>query len=164
MLTSLKAHVHLTVFVKCSHTLSNPSLLEIAKWLLNPSFLLPQCMVVGDGFHTVVLDVANLAIQHLVILVVSRTPAFLVNQILALVVFIWTIVALVLFILLSPILGVIALTILKSILQVARMLEARKEVGNPDMVCTILIKEGQGNTCGYYNPCQLPSMPTLYIQ
>ena len=59
----------------------------------------------------------------------------------ALVVFIWTIMALVLFILLSPILGVIALTILKTLLQVAEMLETRTEVDKPDMVCITPIKE-----------------------
>jgi hypothetical protein len=72
---------------------------------------------------------------------VTRTPAFIVNQIIALVVFIWTIMALVLFILLSPILGVIALTILKTLLQVARMLEARAEAGKLDVVHIIIINE-----------------------
>ena len=49
--------------------------------------------------------------------------------------------ALVLFILLSPILGVIALRILKTLLQVAQMLETRTEVEEPDVVCITPIKE-----------------------
>ena len=108
---------------------------------LNPSFPLPHYMVVGDSFHVVVLDMANLAIQHQTILMVTRASAFLINQIKALVVFIWTIMALVLFILLSPILGTIALTILRPISKVARMLETRKEADKPDVVCITLIKE-----------------------
>ena len=64
-----------------------------------------------------------------------------IHCILAFVVFIWIIMDLVLFILLSPILGVIALTILKTSLQLARVLEIRKEVGKLDMVCIIIIKE-----------------------
>ena len=63
----------------------------------------------------------------------------------ALVVFIWTKMALVLFILLSPILGVIALTILKTLLQVAEMLETRTEVDEPDVVRITPIKE-EGET------------------
>ena len=87
ILTCLKVHVHLMIFIKCFHTLSNPSALEIAKWLLKPSFLLPLYTVVRDSFHMVVLDVADLAIQHLAILVVARTPALIIKQILALIVF-----------------------------------------------------------------------------
>ena len=87
ILTCLKVHVHLMIFIKCFNTLSNPSALEIAKWLLKPSFLLPQYTVVRDSFHMVVLDVADLAIQHLAVLVVARTPALIIKQILALIVF-----------------------------------------------------------------------------
>ena len=61
----------------------------------------------------------------------------------ALVVFTWTIVALVLFILLSPTNGMIVLTIPKTILQVASMLVVRKEVVKPDMAPTIPNKEGR---------------------
>ena len=131
-------------FVKYSYTLSNLSLLEIAKWHLNPSFPLSHYMVVGDGFHVAVLDVADLATQHQAILMVIRASTFLVHQIMALVVFFWTIMELVLFILLPPILGVIALTILKILLQVAKMLETRTEVDKLDVVCIIIInKEGK---------------------
>ena len=56
-------------------------------------------------------------------------------------VFIWTIMALVLFILLSPILQVIALTILNTVLQVAGMLETRTEVNEPDVVHITPTKE-----------------------
>ena len=52
-------------------------------------FLSPAIIHGGRGqFHMVVKDVANFFIQHLTTLVVTRTPAFLINQILALVVFI----------------------------------------------------------------------------
>ena len=132
--------MHLTIFVKCYHTLFNLSLLEIAKWRLNPSFPLPHYMVVGDGFHVVVLDMAGLATQQAILMVI-RASTFLVHQIVALMVFIWTIMALVLFILLSPILQVIALTILNTVLQVAGMLETRTEVNEPDVVHITPTKE-----------------------
>jgi prepilin signal peptidase PulO-like enzyme (type II secretory pathway) len=95
----------------------------------------------GDCFPMVVLDMVDLAIQPLSLLMVTRTQAFLIKQILALVVFIWTIMVLVLFIPVSPILGVIVLTISKTILQVAGKLEAGKGENKADVVCAILIKE-----------------------
>ena len=91
-------------------------------------------------YHMVILDMASLAIQHLSLLVVTRTQTFLAKQILTQVVFIWTVMALVLFILLLPILGVIILIIPKTFLQVAGRLEARKGVDKLDMVHTILVK------------------------
>ena len=44
-----------------------------------PFFPLPHYMVVGDGFHVVVLNMADLATQHQAILMVNRASTLLLH-------------------------------------------------------------------------------------